>query len=295
MIIQTVEDIPEILKTPDSIFHFTKSSTAVEKIIFTEKLKMASIEKSKDPIEEECIRYLHRYDREPVQLGEYLGKYDVTVARRYITQEAKKAKQLCFSTNRNQSYRKKKTLNDYGFIKQRMWDQYGEQYAGVCLVLSQEVLKQKTDKLIWKKRKYVTYEQQMNNRIQLNNSDYSINGEINKNRIREKMVQYLNIKNIDYRDEQEIRALTFEDENEFIDISKCIKAIVICPDKMNNSFYARTINDYCEKKNIELVCLIWQKGNAIWDTRETRKEWGKIMKDIEKEMLDKKKEGLGKN
>lgn len=286
--ILNIEDIPDVVKARDTIFHYTKTAIAVEKIILTEKLKLSLIEDSKDPIEEESIKYLQRYEREPVPFWEVSQIYDVENARRYITKNAMKAKHLCFCTNKYQTDRRMvNTINDYGYLKQRMWDQYGEQYAGVCLVLSLEELRKSKENIYWEKRRYMTYEQQIkDNHIVIHRTDYTKDGKLKNDKIRRKMVRYLNAKNKDYQEEQEIRAITFEKDMNYINIGNSIKAIVICADKMGNQESINQICEYTERKQIELINLHWRAGKVLWDTNKERYEMGKLMKEIEKKFLN---------
>lgn len=265
-------DIPDFLKSKDLLYHYTKSSTALEHILYENRLKFSTVLNSIDPIE-----------RERFNLGrEYIGidssnnifsetQKDALFVEKEIDNLLDQIKIICFCENKiprkNGIGKRDFKLDNYGFLKPRMWDQYGEKYKGVCLAFSKNALIEKSQFDFSKKVKYVDYK-----KLGLNFSHININSlvRIGKEKyienVSNEIIETFFQKHLDYRDEREFRLIKKSvNEQDFLDISSSIKAIIINPSILNNNFINNSIVEYANKNGIEVLHLFWDKrGVQIW-------------------------------
>jgi hypothetical protein len=132
--------IPEIFKGEDIIYHYTKATTAVEHIFYKNRLKFSLMSNSIDTIEKS------RFNTGTVYFGAdetsemfKRNSNDINEMEKRIDSLLETAKILCFCKNDiNNKYSSANIYRKdyYGFLKPRMWDQYGENYKGVCLAFS---------------------------------------------------------------------------------------------------------------------------------------------------------------
>ena len=154
-----------------------------------------------------------------------------------------KSKQLSFCLNDVSSKANGSLIQPFeffGFMKPRMWEQYAQNYMGVCLVFSKEKLVENCI-FLFSDVKYLTY-----NKL-LNNSNCLLTDRINQIGSEQYFEDYKEIiekksfwKHQDYSGENEFRFMSFS-ENKFdyiTNIDACIKGIII------SSF----ANEYSQKK-----------------------------------------------
>jgi len=108
----------------DYLYHYTKFETAVTKILPFNRLKLNIFEQMNDPLEN--LKYLTNCFDNVIDNG--LG--DDYVRARLIQKEWQI---LCFSTDSIID-----NLNICGGLLSRMWDQYGNNNSGICLVINFE-------------------------------------------------------------------------------------------------------------------------------------------------------------
>ena len=141
-----MNEIAEIFKKADTLFHYCKTSVAIENILFEKKLRLTSRKKSIDPIENihpQISDAIAAYPEDIERLEKSTQK-DAEKIEQNLKSRINNIRQVCFCINNE----KVESKEDYGFIKPRMWDQYGENYKGVCLVFSKkELLKNEKIKL----------------------------------------------------------------------------------------------------------------------------------------------------
>lgn len=112
-------------------YHYTKKEIALEKILSSQKLLFGSVRSSNDPWEYEkryfqTIRDVEGRASSEKDIPDVLAKIDA-----YIKSHSRV---LCFSIDDWQ--KKHDRLWRAGFCKPRMWAQYGDNHAGVCVVTS---------------------------------------------------------------------------------------------------------------------------------------------------------------
>src|SRR5690606_35289858 len=136
------------------------------------------------------------------------------------------AKQLCFCENYYS--RGEFSMDHYGFLKPRMWDQYGENFRGVCLAYSKTKLLENNKITHYGNVKYIDYSTLQNNFYTINHD--SLDGKLKNKYIQNVMMRVQATffqKHKDYRDEREYRFLGFSfNEYEFINTKDALIGII---------------------------------------------------------------------
>lgn len=278
--------IPKIFKGEDIVYHYTKATTAVEHIFYKNRLKFSSISNSIDTIEGS------KFNTGTVFFGEhnediYKRNHDnLDMMEKRIYSLLDEAKILCFCKNDTENkylssniYKK----DYYGFLKPRMWDQYGENYKGVCLALSKTKLIENNLIECSQDIKYVEYDEfELNfNRISLNYLD-KVGLDSYYSDIRSSIVETFSKKHKDYKDENEFRILTFSEKEKFVDITKSVCGIIISPKLIQSEFIHNQIIQYSKEMNIELLYLDWNKNGVTITSRDFWEELKTDRSDIHK-------------
>lgn len=218
-----------------TLYHYTSIQTASEKIFPANRLRLSPLTSASDPMEQlppnpsvSC----YGYDEDHKRLND---KFDGKEIAKKINAFYKSLRQLCLCRNSPFDFDGQFTgvfepLDYFGFAKPRMWDQYGDQFKGVCIALSRSKL-----------------EEQLPSNYRLINVEYSKNhlfrpnidtSSVDLNQI-EKMgeqeyldwkyeseIKKIGVKHSDYRDEDECKLIaTTEKDYEYINITKCIQGI----------------------------------------------------------------------
>lgn len=258
--------IPIFLGDEDIIYHYTKVSTAVEHILYENRLKFSSVLNSIDQIERERFNL----GRESTSNNNSRNIFseteeDAKAVEEKIENLLEQIKIICFCENSKLEKIgngfKPFTKDNYGFLKPRMWDQYGDKYKGVCLALSKKEILKNSNIDFSQKVKYVGYD-----KIGLNFSHINLDSLLNIGKekyfenVSKGIIQTFFQKHKDYRDEKEFRLIRkTSDESEFIDISNAIKCIVINPRILDNKFLENNIVNYANENGIEVLYLFWNK------------------------------------
>ncbi len=205
----------------DAIFHYTKKKVFFEKILQNLKLRLSPLEKMNDPMEYKgpiFTYHMFGYSKTDKKL-----KNKAKTLLNNLKQ--KESKIACFCSN-NDSQTK-------GYLRSRMWSQYGENHEGICLVISKQALNNLIDKTY--KFEAVRY---------IEKPFPLLDFDINYNELKQtpldtfcdkffekKYKKLFFTKIIDYRDEAEFRLLKrVKDENiifDYINIEKCLKGIIV--------------------------------------------------------------------
>jgi len=262
--------IPEIFKDEDIIYHYCKFDTAMLYILLKGELKLSPRHKSVDPIESTKPFHYHSSNNPLVSLTfEERKKREL-----FREQYNKNIKQLCFCKNSNKKNNEIQIpppLEHYGFMKPRMWDQYADKYKGVCLAFSKKELEKQTDIdfVISKEVDYVKY-----NILELNHP--SINDDLEfdvycQNEIK-RIQNIIFRKHIDYIGENEYRFCSFsKKEDVYIDISNCLKGIVIS--ETNTSLhFDEEINRFAENYKAELLYIKWNENGIKINTKKEKND-----------------------
>jgi hypothetical protein len=213
----------------DYLFHYTKASITNSRILDTMQLQLFPLEKVDDPRENKWIYFGYRYmprfkDFKPPQS---FGDPDLMGADYlFDTYFRRHSKICCFC--QNDSRRKVP-----GYEKSRMWNQYAENYAGVCIVFSKSKLIKRA-KMTFENCIYASVKYDLMKGRSAILPDYHMR----KHKIKDTTVEWLLLKvynnlyfekHMDYRDENEFRIVTIDKENEevYIDISDSIEGVVL--------------------------------------------------------------------
>lgn len=256
-----MNEIPEIFKKDDTLFHYCKTSVVIENILFEKQLRLTSRKKSIDPIENilpQISDAIAAYPEDIKRLEKSTQK-DAEKIEQNIKSRINNIRQVCFCINNEKVVSKE----DYGFLKPRMWDQYGENYKGVCLVFSKkELLKNEKVKLKGKIN-YLKYEDLEEQYIEIDrNLIYQIGYEKYNKILLDYIDKTLYWKHIDYKDEKEFRICTLEEkEFDYIDIENCIKGIIVSPRNINKYSHER-LKKYSKDMNIELLYITWRNNSV---------------------------------
>ena len=263
--------MPEGFQKKDIIYHYTSAETAIQHILFTDSLRLSPRIRSNDPIEKKGFSIGGMTTQLDDEKSHALFKRtdgDAKFINEKIDDLVKNAKQLCFCEN---YYSQGEfSLDHYGFLKPRMWDQYGEKFTGVCLAYSKSKLLE--DKKITHSGnvKYIDYSILQNNFNTINHD--SLDG-IRKNEyinnVMKRVDETFFQKHKDYRDEREFRFLSFSsNEYEFISTKEALVGIFFSPYLINN-YYSGQLHSFANQKDSDLVYLNWTKNGVEVSSEKT--------------------------
>lgn len=227
------------LRSDDVLAHYTKRSTAEKFIIPNNNILLSSKQNTSDLFDRitasEYAVNLELNDSNTVK-NEY--KLDqCRLFRDKIALYNKNTKIACFCKNII-SNDNKFPFDNYAFFHPRMWDQYGENYKGVCFLFSKSELSE-TNEAYYKNLfvKDVCYKniRTLNHRgLHLYvrpESMFESSIEAAELAHLKAMVDMYSRKSIDYSDENEVRFILFPEEkdfseNQYLDIGQSLKGIV---------------------------------------------------------------------
>jgi hypothetical protein len=241
----------------DTVFHYTKTFIAIEHILYENRLKFSRGMNTNDP------REYSPWDIEPHLDGDYTHdefRHEWLEAEDSYREAIMSYKYACFCSNNLQS-------GQAGYDRLRMWSQYGDNFYGVCIAFSADLLKQRlTSKVAPFTGKPVKYEEDLGI-IDSTISDSDANEFTHKDKkvwanqyINNYLDQIFFLKHLDYRDENEYRMVVNDPNNkfEFLDISGCIRAVLL--GDRTGPVYHKMIKSYCDRMNAECRQLKWQRG-----------------------------------
>jgi hypothetical protein len=256
---------------PKKLYHYTKLEKAIQHILPDKSLRMNTLINMNDP--NENLLYITNYNE-----GHkfYVFLEDFVLAKKVQTETSI----LSFSTDRQLSL-EKNLIKIKGYQLQRMWAQYGENNAGICLVLDYDKFINENKNKISENKiidDYVSYA--YNNFQELPRQLYgrkyneppSIESitkdkshwnalKTNSNFVKNRFF----VKNIDWEGESEYRFLTFENisEDPFLSIENSLEKVilginssrhfipsVISKVNKNQVFYIEIFNGQLEIKEI---------------------------------------------
>lgn len=250
------------LDSKEALFHYTKTSIALESILFQQKLRFNSLAETHDPVEYNAIYFggsgfiTKDVFVDPSEMFDRVKSAD-GVLNAVIKKQCKIA---CFSSNTSDA-------NIRGYNRSRMWSQYADGHRGVCLVFDKNILleninqslKTLTNPIIVDD--YVDYK----NEFGINPEAYNLNTDTAPNpNIKEYLDNFAKdvffTKNKDYRDETEYRIMIYAPEMDmfFAEISSALKAIIL-GDRFPEG-YRSIIESYCKRNNIIAKKMDWYNG-----------------------------------
>jgi hypothetical protein len=260
--------IPKNFNSDDTIYHYCELNTAIELILHNLTLRMSPRKNSNDPLENsDSMNILGGFGEDRTLMA---SDVDAAEIREATISKIKSLKHVCFCMNdyaKDYSGDYMLPYEFYGFLKPRMWDQYADNYNGVCLAFSKKELL-KHQHLIPEKIKYRKYDSlYLNESIDLNllkEKGFDDYFNLYFNKVEEKLFR----KHIDYSGENEFRLCAYsKNEYDFIDIRSSLLGIVAPQNNISN-FSKKTLNNYVDEYNIDLVYIHWHSDRVNLMSKE---------------------------
>ena len=270
-----LENIPSVFADDDTVYHYTKTETALEHILFDKRLRISQMKNSIDPIENREIIIIPNSNRN--------STFSVPGLGREVENIVANSKQVSFCKNSLLI----KGLEKFGFAKPRMWDQYGDSYKGVCLAFSEKELKKATKQLSCIHHddvKYLTYEELDRNKMIFLNVDRYEEIGVEKYKIsflRRVLCKHF-YKHKDYEGENEFRICSFSKmNNEYLDISDSLVGVMVSANGLNKFLIdslAKSLEIF--DREIPLMVIQFSQGEFFIYTYEEYKNQERIIDNI---------------
>lgn len=271
----------DFLMGDDALFHYTTAETGICKILATNKIRFLMLDK--------CDENNERIIRKTLP-AQNIGLYNIkclsfcsnnqkiaefNVIGNHINQD----KEIYVNSNNKTKTHNKKIINSlhyllprYGFLKHRMWDQYGDKDSGVCLVFSKNELIKTISSIENLERTFI-----LGDLVEYSDKPFSMKTINIDRRLSEKdkrlsekdkqlfdkkklllrdVVLYHFTKSMDFRDENEFRIAinTVANEDYFFDYGNSLKGIIL-GDRFENNDTSK-----CKKALIEK----YRKGKGLF-------------------------------
>lgn len=118
------------------LYHYTRADIAIDYILKNRTLRLGSLAKTNDPRESKEWRFSMGTNE-----NRDLGKYSMTELSAWLSAALKRNTKLaCFCTDGTLTGDHIEDVLSRGFVRPRMWAQYGGNHTGVCLVFDREAL-----------------------------------------------------------------------------------------------------------------------------------------------------------
>jgi hypothetical protein len=270
----------------DVIYHYTKTSTAIDYILFNEQLKFSGRVNSIDPTESRkasrsIVSTGHfadiekdvNFHNESNQLNDIVSSLEnsfnqISFCKNYMGHEFA-------SENYSSQFEGHEEI--FGFTKPRMWERYADNYSGVCLAFSRKKvldLNEKRFKLICKDVEYLKYSKLTCRKVDYISGNYLL--EVGYDKYEEDIKQIAEssffCKHVDYDGENEFRIGAYYEEanciaeeikGEFqfgktmmLDVKGCVEAIFIS--SYANLKQKKDLLNYAEKLNVPIIEMVWK-------------------------------------
>lgn len=266
------DDFIKYISSDDALFHYTQRATALENILYEGSFKFSYLKNSNDP-----------YEYSPKLFGAGGYSWDDGVKEHIDSTEdilesifAKQTLFISFCSNEFED----NSLISCGFLKLRMWAQYGENHKGVCLIFSKEKLSN-LFKNQFAQDQYMTFDGYIDYVEYVNADvdhivlaiDHDTFNNFHPENIAFKHLEKYHKKlffrkPFDYRDEQEYRFVIVKKNDQgpytmepLFKIEGCLKGIIL-GDKFSVVYYP-TIKSVCNKMNIQCKKLHWNSDEFI--------------------------------
>lgn len=213
----------------DIIYHYTSKNTAIKYILHSNQVRLAPRSQSFDPIEKiKKIPSASSYGEENHERSKISSQ-----VLHELSGKLGRVKQACFCKNHIDTSNRfniiDKDDDDLGFLKPRMWDQYGDHYKGICIAFSLSKLKENNRSIVSKDINYISYNELKSNTIGFdeNRLDFVTLDDF-RSKIEESLLSSLTLKHKDYEHENEHRFITYsEEENIYLDTLNCVVGIFV--------------------------------------------------------------------
>jgi len=262
----------------DLVYHYTTREAALEHILHDRKLRLSKLSRATDPFEslfgKNPLGVTANISEEEIHLLSWA--MDMVDRERNIFKDSSWFVSFCMSQSNRPTDGKNPDIKDrLGFLKARMWDQYGQGFKGVCLAFSKSDLqKEAKSKSHWKcfceNLSYVPHHQLPMNDVQKAcekkkrlKDAYTFESFFDD---RYQLLYFL--KHQDFRDEDEWRICVTDEkvDNEyiFLDCGSALRAICYCHDHENQqmpelfpSAYIPLMKSHSETFEVPIIEIAW--------------------------------------
>ncbi len=265
------------IHTQDTVFHYTKVSTAINYILKDNCLKFSKRSEANDPVEsaiQDCYVYSEYFGSEKDDELIYKNnRKDAHLLAKKNNDKIKEYKQLSFCRNFKADFDFLNYIGDnflnyeekYGFTKPRMWEQYGDQYRGVCLAFSKSKIKELNSdpNLLCGNVKYLKYKKLRSKDLSVNLNTHDNIGTKEYHRLlKNRLTQYLFWKHKDYKGESEYKLCANQKfpSYPYLDIHGCLQAIIVSEKTTWEN--KECLLEYANQLNIPIIEIEW-KHNSI--------------------------------
>jgi hypothetical protein len=264
-------EIPKIFTSDDVIYHYCDVKTAVEFILYEKKLRLSQRKNAIDPIE--SIMPWFSYSSTDVDYEEMRStSKEAKAIESLAIEKINNAKQLSFCMNKKlTNFSNLTSLPDeyYGFLKPRMWDQYGDNYNGVCLAFSLKEIKKRAKGFVHKEVEYQTYSELKRNHYSI---DETRTREIGVDQYWEGYSDWIEgvmfRKHVDYESENEYKFMSFSSaEYDYLDFKNSLKGIIVSR-QFNSEFIINALVEYSKVFKSELLFLDWGATGINYTSRK---------------------------
>lgn len=254
----------DLIANKDSIFHYTTYEKAI-KILLEKRLKFSNLKNMNDPREKDWRINSYIGDPAVADHGEKLFK-----VMKYLTEKINlHYKAACFCRNKysRSIYYQSVSTTMLGYARLRMWSQYADKHAGVCIVFSIPEMRKALRLQLGKQKlifgKDVSYKRDFFNDYEITgiNNDALINPDKHINKHRDKIFF---TKYIDYKDENEYRFVIHDPKQEFdgVDIAQCVKAIILWDQSGDRYSKFQNLCNCNKLNNVKFYEASWETGNG---------------------------------
>ena len=275
----------------DVVFHYTKSSTAIDFILSNQELRFSKRRRSIDPVESiianrstfyntggDCSN--NKIDAEHYKQSDELVKQIFELEEMFW--------QICFCKNTlgsdfaSENYITQFHGNEelFGFTKPRMWERYADNYQGLCLAFSKKKLIERNEnnyRLISKDVEYLKYVDLASRKIDSISGNYlaKVGFEQYNEELKKMAESSFFCKHIDYSGEDEFRIGVYYDsdkcaaekfrgeyhffESMMLDIKDCLEAIFIS--SFANEKQKEMLLNYADKLEVPILEMVWKHNS----------------------------------
>lgn len=253
-------NIPSFYADDDTVYHYTSTDVALAYIISECRLRLHYRRLSNDPIENTDYFFSSSGDSDTESAYKF---------RDTLKKMLDQVKQVSFCMNKieHKSNTNTKNWEKYGFAKPRMWDQYGDNYKGVCLAFSRKALEKSSEKanMICEDVRYVDYHNldishQSIDKYKIGDDEYTKNF---TTYVKKRLFK----KHIDFNNENEYRICSFnEGEFDYVDISNALRGVIVTNIGLNTHLYEAIFDSLSKYQEVDIRILNFKinQGLSIW-------------------------------
>ncbi len=259
------DDFLKYLVSGDALFHYTRKNITLENILLNKQLKFGSFSGTNDPQE-----------YRPKLTGAIGWGWDSKSSE--VTDAMMEIENICQKRSRFISFCVNQYENDvieeYGFLKSRMWAQYGDNHEGACVVLSKEKIlgklgefKNENQEVLSSKVTYRNPERRKLPILKVDRSDFDKKdyNDVALQFVIENKSNYLFSKQTDYRDECEFRVVivnkqpvSIGESDSFVNVDDALVGVVF-GDRFPK-VYSPSVRELVKDSNLIAKQLVWDKA-----------------------------------